>query len=105
MLCHLFCLALPLEEELPEGVEHQTASHAVHTAERATSQAEQALGQRLANRKAIDTFRTTWVKKELVKNQVTKIRLDLEMTRGQIRARSEDAVPQRMASLGTNPPC
>ena len=47
---------MPLEEELPEGVEHPIASQAVHTAERARSQAEQAPRQRSANHKATKTF-------------------------------------------------
>ena len=96
---------MPLEEEVPEGVEHETASQAVHTAERARSQAEHAPGQRSANQKAIETFGTTWVKKGLVKIQVMKIRFDVEMSWGHTRTTSENAVLQRMASLRTNPPC
>ena len=65
---------------------------------------EQAPRQRSANQKATETFKTTWVKKELVKIQVTKIRFHLETTRRQTRARSEDAVLQRMTGLRINPP-
>ena len=104
-LCQPLCLAMPSGEELLQGVDHQTASQAVHTAERARLQAEEAPGQRSANQKATETFRTTWVKKELVRIQVTKITFDLEMIWGPTRARSEDAVLQCMASSKTNPPC
>ena len=64
----------------------------------------QAPAQRSPNRKATEAFRTTWVKMEPVKIQVTRITFDLEMTRGQTRAKSEDVVLQHMASLRTNPP-
>ena len=41
---------------------------------RARYRGDQARGQRSAKQKATETFRTTWVKKDVVKMQVMKIR-------------------------------
>ena len=41
----------------------------------------------------------------LVKIQLTKIKFDTDLTRGQTRERDEDSVLSRIASLRTNPPC
>ena len=96
---------MPLDTELPEGDEQQTASQAVHTAEKTRAQSGQAPVKRTGTDRATETFRTTWIKKELVKIQLTKIKFDTDLTRGQTRERDEDLVLSRIASLRTNPPC
>ena len=72
---------MPSNTKLPEGDEQQTASQAVHTAEKT---------KRTGTHRATETFRTTWIKKELVKIQLTKIKFDTDLTRGQTRERDED---------------
>ena len=96
---------MPSDTELPEGDEQQTASQAVHTAEKTRAQSGQASVKRTGTDRATETFRTTWIKKELVKIQLTKIKFDTDLTRGQTRERDEDSVLSRIASLRTNPPC
>ena len=96
---------MPSDTELPEGDEQQTASQAVHTAEKTRAQSGQAPVKRTGTDRATETFRTTWIKKELVKIQLTKIKFDTDLTRGQTRERDEDLVLSRIASLRTNPPC
>ena len=61
--------------------------------------------KRTGTDRATETFRTKWIKKELVKIQLTKIKFDTDLTRGQTRERDEDSVLSRIASLRTNPPC
>ena len=61
--------------------------------------------KRTGTDRATETFRTTWIKKELVKIQLTKIKFDTDLTRGQTRERDEDSVLSRIASLRTNSPC
>ena len=61
--------------------------------------------KRTGTHRATETFRTTWIKKELVKIQLTKIKFDTDLTRGQTREGDEDSVLSRIASLRTNPPC
>ena len=96
---------MPSDTELPEGDEQQTASQAVHTTEKTRAQSGQAPVKRTGTDRATETFRTTWIKKELVKIQLTKIKFDTELTCGQTRERDEDSVLSRIASLRTNPPC
>ena len=96
---------MPSDTELPEGDEQQTASQAVHTAEKTRAQSGQAPVKQTGTDRATETFRTTWIKKELVKIQPTKIKFDTDLTRGQTRERDEDSVLSRIASLMTNPPC
>ena len=90
---------MPSDTELPEGGEQQTASQAVHTAEKTRAQSGQAPMKRTVTERATETFRTTWIKKQLVKIQLTKIKFDTALTRGQTRERDEDSVLSRMASL------
>ena len=61
--------------------------------------------KRTGTDRAKETFRTTWIKKELVKIQLTKIKFDTDLTHGQTRERDEDSILSRIASLRTNPPC
>ena len=96
---------MPSDAELPEGGEQQTASQAVHTAQKTRAQSGQAPVKRTVTKRATETFRTPWIKKKLVKIQLTKIKFDTDLTRGQTRQRDEDSVLSRMASLRTNPPC
>ena len=96
---------MPSDTELPEGDEQQTASQAVHTAEKTRAQLGQARVKWTVADRATETFRTTWIKKQLVKIQVTKIKFDTDLTRGRTRERDEDSVLSRMASLSTNAPC
>ena len=96
---------MPSDNELPEGDEQQTASQAVHTAEKTRAQSGQAPVKRTGTDPATETFRTTWSKKELFKIQLTKIKFDTDLTRGQTRERDEESVLSRIASLRTNPPC
>ena len=72
---------MPSDTELPEGDEQQTASQAVHTAEKTQAQSGQAPVKRTVTDRATETFRTTWIKKELVKIQLTKIKFDTDLTR------------------------
>ena len=60
---------MPLNEELPEGVEEQNTSQAIHTAHEARTQSEQASEKRSVNHKAMETFRTTWVGSTLSSEQ------------------------------------
>ena len=80
---------MPSDTELPEGDEQQTASQAVHRAEKTRAQSGQAPVKRTGTDRATETFRTTWIKKELVKIQLTKIKFDTDLTRGQTRERDE----------------
>ena len=96
---------MPSDTELPEGDEQQTASQAVHTAKKTRAQSGQAPVKRTGTDRATETFRTTWIKKELVKIQLTKIKFDTDLTRGQTRERDEDSVLSWIASLSTNPAC
>ena len=61
--------------------------------------------ERTVTERATQTFKTTWIKKELVTIQLTKIKFDTDLTHGQTRERDEDSVLSWMASLRTNPPC
>ena len=61
--------------------------------------------KRTGTDRGTEAFRTTWIKKELVKIQLTKIKFDTDLTLGQTRERDEDSVLSRIASLRTNPPC
>ena len=82
-----------------------TASQAVHTAEKTRAQSGQAPMKRTGTNLATETFRTTWIKKELVKIQLTKIKFDTDLTRGQTRERDEDSLLSPIANLRTNPAC
>ena len=93
------------DTELPERDGQQTASQAVHTAENTRVQSGQAPVKRTVIDRATETFRTTWIKKEPVKIQLTKIKFDTHLTRGHTKERDEDSVLSRIASLRTNPPC
>ena len=73
---------MPSDTKLPEGDELQTASQAVHTAEKTRAQSGQAPVKRTGTDRATETFRTTWIKKELVQIQLTKIKFDTDLTRG-----------------------
>ena len=96
---------MPSATELPEGVEQQTASQASHAAEKTLAQSGQAPVKRTGTDRATETFQTTWIKKELVNIQLTKIKFDTDLRRGHTRERDEDLVLSRIASLRTNPPC
>ena len=96
---------MPSDTELPVRDEQQTALQANHTAEKTRAQSGQASVKRTGTDRATETLRTRWIKKELVKIQLTKIRFDTDLTRGQTRERDEDSILSRIASLRTNPPC
>ena len=96
---------MPSDAKLPEGDEQQTASQDVHAAGKTRAQSGQAPVKRTVTERATETFRRTWIKKEIVKIQLTKIKFDTDLTPGQTRERDEDSVLSRMASLRTNPPC
>ena len=96
---------MPSDTELPEGDEQQTASPTVHTADKTRAQSGQAPVKWTVTNRARETLWTTWIKKELVKIQLTKMKFDSDLTRGQTRERDEDLVLSRIASLRTNPPC
>ena len=81
---------MPSDTELLEGDQQQTTSQAVHTAEKTRAQSGHAPVKQTGTDRATETFRTTWIKKELVKIQLTKIKFDTDLTRGQTRERDED---------------
>ena len=76
---------MPSDTELPEGDEQQTAWQAAHTAQKTRAQSGQAPVKRTVTDRATETFRTTWIKKQLVKIQLTKIKFDTDLTRAEQR--------------------